>query len=83
VNAAKGHEDGDVKLSALVRENVVAQLANLKTHPSVALALDQAKLDLHGWVYDIEAGIVEALDGKTGEFVPLAENTDVKAVSTR
>jgi carbonic anhydrase len=50
---------GDV--SALVRQNVHAQLANLATHPSVARALAAGQLSLHGWVFDIPTGRVEEL----------------------
>ncbi|MEU8326255.1 carbonic anhydrase [Nonomuraea sp. NPDC048881] len=50
---------GDVP--ALVRQNVLAQLANLATHPSVARALAAGKVTLHGWVYDIPTGRVEDL----------------------
>jgi len=45
-------------------KNVIAQLANTQTHPSVRLALEQGRLNLHGWVYDSETGSVDALDGK-------------------
>ncbi|MFF7901757.1 MULTISPECIES: carbonic anhydrase [unclassified Streptomyces] len=48
---------GDV--AALVRQNVLAQLANLATHPSVAGGLADGTLTLHGWVYDIATGGVE------------------------
>ncbi|MFF8595349.1 carbonic anhydrase [Streptomyces sp. NPDC015220] len=48
---------GDV--AALVRQNVLAQLANLATHPSVARALAEGTLTLHGWIYDIATGGVE------------------------
>lgn len=83
VNAAREYPSVDEKLNALVHDNVVAQIANLKTHPTVALALDQGQLDLHGWVYDIEAGVIDALDGTSRVFVPLAENTKVSAVATK
>jgi carbonic anhydrase len=53
----------------MVHENVIAQLANLRTHPSVAAALAQGRLRLHGWVYDLGAGQVDALDSATGRFV--------------
>jgi carbonic anhydrase len=61
---------GDVM--ALVRQNVLAQLANLATHPSVAGALAEGTLTLHGWVYDIASGGVEALGGHTQAAVPAA-----------
>ncbi|AEW92553.1 MULTISPECIES: carbonic anhydrase [Streptomycetaceae] len=51
---------GDV--ATLVRRNVLAQLANLATHPSVARALAGRKVTLHGWVFDIGTGHVEVLD---------------------
>lgn len=49
-------------VDALVRSNVRAQLANLVTHPSVARALVQGTVTLHGWCYDIGSGTVEELD---------------------
>ncbi|MFH8788590.1 carbonic anhydrase [Streptomyces roseoverticillatus] len=49
-------------VDALVRSNVRAQLANLVTHPSVARALAQGTVTLHGWCYDIGSGAVEELD---------------------
>ncbi|MWA15597.1 carbonic anhydrase [Streptomyces sp. BA2] len=54
-------EAGTEQLDSLVRENVLAQLANLATHPSVARALLRGTLTLRGWVYDIPAGTVEEL----------------------
>ncbi len=63
----------------LVRENVIAQLANIRTHPAVALALAQRKLNLHGWIYDIENGAIDALDGRTMSFVSLSTNPEVNA----
>lgn len=62
---------GAAAVSALVRHNVVAQPANLATHPAVARALSRGALTLHGWVYDIGTGRVEALDAD-GEFTTLA-----------
>jgi carbonic anhydrase len=67
------------KIDALVHDNVTLQLANLRTHPSVAAAMNQGKLRLHGWVYDIESGQIEALDGATGNFVQLAQNPQANA----
>jgi carbonic anhydrase len=82
VNAAGTHATAAEKLDDLVHENVIAQLTNLTTHPSVALALAQRRLDLHGWVYDIKTGAVDALDGATRRFVSLADHPDVCATPT-
>ncbi|QBR03724.1 carbonic anhydrase [Paraburkholderia pallida] len=79
VNESREHSSDRERITSMVRENVIAQLRNLVTHPCVALALAQGRLALHGWVYDIESGSIEALDGSTGKFVPLASNPSVSA----
>ncbi|MBU5643278.1 carbonic anhydrase, partial [Citrobacter sp. S46_ASV_140] len=38
------------KVNAMVEENVIAQLNNIKTHPCVAVGLRNNALRLHGWV---------------------------------
>ncbi len=55
-------------LLRLTEDNVVAQLANLKSHPAVAARVEDGDLKLHGWVYHIGAGIVTAYDPKTEQF---------------
>lgn len=74
INNARAHANDTARVNSMVRENVIAQLANLQTHPSVRLAQQQRQLNLHGWVYDIETGSVEALDGASNAFVSLAEH---------
>ncbi|MFJ2810227.1 carbonic anhydrase [Kitasatospora sp. NPDC087271] len=69
---AAEHPAGAERVAALVKDNVLAQLANLKTHPSVAKALVQGRVTLHGWVYDIGSGSAETLDTDSGRFVALA-----------
>ncbi|MEC7566294.1 MAG: carbonic anhydrase [Planctomycetota bacterium] len=50
--------DPDVRLTRAVEENVLVQLENLRTHPSVATAVGNGDLNLHGWVYKFETGEV-------------------------
>lgn len=69
---AASAEPGENKVSVLVRNNVIAQLANLATHPSVARALAAKTLTLRGWVYDIPTGAVDQLDPGTGSSAALA-----------
>jgi carbonic anhydrase len=83
VNEAREHRSARDKVESMVRENVITQLANLKTHPSVRLTLDQGRLVLHGWVYDIESGSIDPLDGTTNRFVPLADHPHVFATPAR
>lgn len=68
-----GHLDGARLLAATVEENVLVQLENLRTLPSVASRLVRGDLHLHGWVYKIETGEVFAYDSTIGQFVPLAQ----------
>ncbi|CAH0135338.1 carbonic anhydrase [Erwinia aphidicola] len=73
----KSYSSEEEKLNAMVQENVIAQLNNMKTHPSVAVGLRNNALRLHGWVYDIESGVIRALDKDSKKFVLLSENPGV------
>ena len=83
VNEAREHKSERERIDSIVGENVVAQLANIKTHPSVRLALEQGCLALHGWVYRIETGSIDALDGSTNRFVSLADHPQACATPAR
>ena len=63
-----GPTDEASLLHRLTRLNVVAQMENLRTHPSVQTALAKDALRIHGWVYDIGTGVVQAYDSATGTF---------------
>jgi carbonic anhydrase len=71
--ALGAHLDPEAKMRMLLAQNVILQLQHLKTHPTVAVALAQKALTLHGWVYDIKSGAVEAYDEAAGEWVPVEE----------
>jgi len=64
----------DKRLALTVEENVLVQLENLRTHPSVAAALSRNELNLHAWVYEFETGQVYTYDPDQGQF---SELTDV------
>lgn len=68
-----GHLDGERLLTATVEENVLVQLENLRTLPSVASRLVRGDVHLHGWVYKIQTGEVFAYDLTSGQFVPIAQ----------
>jgi len=61
------------RLDLITRENVVLQMAHLRTHPYVASRLAAGKIQIHGWVYDIEDGGVRVFDEEKREFVSVAE----------
>ena len=61
-------------LLALTEENVVTQLRNLRSHPTVAARLEEGDLALHGWVYHIGTGTVTALSDESRKFVPVGHS---------
>ena len=63
------HLKGDELFAATIRENVLAQLDHLKTHPAVATRLRRGNLRLHGWVYSIGTGEVWVYDEEKKCFV--------------
>ncbi len=56
-----------------VEENVLVQIENMRTHPSVMARLMSGRLKLHAWVYDLAHGTVHAFDPEQGQFVPVVE----------
>jgi carbonic anhydrase len=68
LNPADGAQ---AELASLIRGNVVAQLANLRAQPSVSRAVEEGRLTVHGWYYDILTGRIEQYDEETGQFLPL------------
>jgi len=65
------HLEGIDQLTAAIEENVLVQLENLRTLPSVAAKLAKGDLHLHGWVYQIETGQVFTYDARDGQFTLL------------
>ncbi|MEO7651021.1 MAG: carbonic anhydrase, partial [Bryobacteraceae bacterium] len=53
--------------------NILAQIRNLETHPSVAARLRKGTLKVHGWMYDIEMGQVSTYSESEKRFVPLSQ----------
>ena len=60
-------------LRVTTEQNVLLQLEHLETHPSVAAKRAEGAIELHGWIYDIEAGDVHACDAERSEFVAIGE----------
>ncbi len=58
-------------LLALTERNVIEQLKNLRSHPSVKARLENGDLNLHGWVYHIGRGTVTTYDPIRNQFFPV------------
>ncbi len=78
VNERSGEADERRKLDMLIEENVIIQLENLMTHPSVAEKVLAGALQLHGWIYDIPHAEFKIYDVEKHTFVPLASLTDAE-----
>ncbi len=63
------------RLTATVEENVLVQLENLRTHPSVRAAMGRGELTLSGWVYKFQTGQVFAYEPEQSQFVQLTQGT--------
>ena len=75
IDANYGHLHDMERHMATVKENVLVQLENLRTHPAVQERLANGTLHLHAWVYHIEDGLVAAYDPRTGQFKPVGDRT--------
>jgi carbonic anhydrase len=60
-------------LRAVTEQNVLVQLNHLRTHPTVAARLATNRIQLHGWMYEIESGHLLAYDDQSRRFDPLDE----------
>ncbi len=62
------HMSDQDQIDRLAGSNVLEQITNLKTHPSVASRLSAGELMIRGWIYDIGSGSVWQADPETGKF---------------
>jgi carbonic anhydrase len=56
---------------AIVEENVLRQLDNVQSYPFVRRALEEGRLELHGWVYYLEEKEIRYYDPAREEFMAL------------
>ena len=61
--------DGTYDLNQVIDDNVLVQVDNLKTHPSVSAALRAGRVKVFAWVYNFELGSVSIYDSKSKSFV--------------
>jgi carbonic anhydrase len=60
-------------LARLTEENVLAQMDNLRTLPSVAAKLKAGTLQIHGWLYDIATGHFQVWDESEARWRPIED----------
>jgi len=71
--ALGANADTDNLLRATERLSIITQIENLLTYPQVRKRVDEDKLFIHGWYYDIETGAIDYYDPDSYEFRPLSE----------
>jgi len=64
------------KLRLITEYNVLAQIENLKSHPSVHSRITSGEVDIRGWVYDIADGSIWEAAPDSGRFEILGGFTD-------
>jgi carbonic anhydrase len=65
------HLEGEDLIEMAVAENVLTQLENLRTYPVIHSRMHQGKLNLYGWIYQIETADVLAYNPISDEFEPI------------
>lgn len=83
VNDNYAHLPDDRRWMVAIEENVLVQIENLRTLPTVASALDRGELRVHGWVYKIETGEVFGYDAQSGQFERIEETSGVEPAVQR
>ena len=72
VEAARRGGGSEPELDEVAAQNVVLQLANLKSLAAVAKGQKEGRLALHGWMYQTGTGELSCYDEQSGGFVPAA-----------
>ena len=73
----RSRDEREQILRATEKAMVVQHLANLKTYPAVARRVEEGTLRLHGWLYQIETGLVETYDAERLAFVPVDRGVEL------
>jgi carbonic anhydrase len=63
-----GDAPEEEQLRRMTEFNVLGQIENLKTHPSVSARLSKGEIEIRGWVYDIGDGSIREADPESGRF---------------
>jgi carbonic anhydrase len=71
--AALGPSAEKEKLLRLTEQfSIITQIDNLLTYPYVNKLVQEEKLFIHGWYYNIETGTIQFYDPDRHDFIPLS-----------
>lgn len=71
VMQALQHKDSDAQLKAAELASILHSLDNLMTYPWIRQRVEQGRLILHGWYFDIEKGALLAYSPRQHAFLSL------------
>jgi len=71
---AAGVAEEDLYLET-IKTNVLIQMDNLRTFPSVVEGEAAGNLTIHGWLYDLHTGTIQASNPDSGEWEPIARHS--------
>jgi carbonic anhydrase len=71
VEREHANASSEVRHRACEQQAILVSLDNLRTFSWVRERVEQGKLALHGWYFDIERGELLGYDATTGKFEPL------------
>lgn len=74
MDEAKAKQWNDAEtVHALEKESVRQSVANLRTYPVVQQAMDEGRLEIHGWIIDTATQRIAEMNPETLVFEPMAE----------
>jgi carbonic anhydrase len=66
--------EGDGRLMATIAAHLQFQLDNLMTYDIVRRGVEEGRVGIHGWLYDMESGEIVIYDRATGEWRELSQH---------
>lgn len=78
-----GELQGEARMKAAVQENVLLQLENLRSFDFLAKRLDEGRISISGWVFDIPTGRVFDYDPIAEQFFELGASAPRRSLSNR
>jgi carbonic anhydrase len=68
--------EGDGKLTAVIAAHLQFQLDNLMTYEIVRRGVEEGRVGVHGWLYEMESGEIVIYDRERGEWRSLLEQAE-------
>ena len=63
-----GNKSKKIQTYACEFESILVSMRHLLEYPSVQKRIEEGKLDLYGWHFDIESGKLKSFDPETRQF---------------